>query len=84
MPGYTNVLKPTGATYTKVKNGFPLYDDSTITYDDSMNYFDGFSPDVYTNIPKPIEAGTIWEQMTIAWSAATFPWGSYTNISKPT
>lgn len=52
MP-YTNVAKPTGAPYTKIKNGFPLYDDTMVSYDDSGFYYDGDSPLAYTNLAKP-------------------------------
>lgn len=84
---YTNVAKPTGTPYTNVRNGYPLFDDTVVSYDDSAIFYDGDSSSFYTNIPKPLDSGTTWGQATITWDNATFPWGSngeYTNVSKPT
>lgn len=50
---YTNVPKPTGATYTRVNTTKPSYDEPTLTYDDSSTYYDGFNPAAYTNVSKP-------------------------------
>lgn len=50
---YTNVPKPTNSSYTKLKNGYPLYDDVMVSYDDSGFYFDGDNPMAYTNLAKP-------------------------------
>lgn len=50
---YTNVSKPTGTPWHKVKNGAPLYDDAVFMYDDPNTYYDGDSPNVYTRLAKP-------------------------------
>lgn len=57
MP-YVNVAKPTGRPYTNVKNGYPLYDDTTVSYDDAGFYYEGDIPGAYTNVAKPIFSGT--------------------------
>lgn len=50
---WVSIPKPTGATYTNVRNGFVLWDDPGVAYDDSMYFYDGFDPNVYTNVAKP-------------------------------
>lgn len=53
-PGYTNVAKPTGTPYTKVAVGNIGYDESSLSYDDSTVYYDGFiSSLIYTGVAKP-------------------------------
>lgn len=82
---YTNVPKPTGASYTKLDNGYPLFDDADIFYDDSSAFFDGFRPLMYTNISKP--TSLTWATATIPWSQLNTSWDNaigYTNVSKPT
>ena len=55
MPGYTNVNKPTGASYSNVNPvGKQNYDDATTTYDSSITFYDGIESGVYTNIGKPV------------------------------
>jgi len=54
MP-YTNIAKPTGASYTNVEPvGKEPYDDSDITYDDANVFYDGVNEAAYTNIAKPV------------------------------
>lgn len=54
MPGYTNVSKPTGTTYTNVNpTGKQVYDDANTTYDASTTNYDGAESGVWTNISKP-------------------------------
>ena len=54
MPGYTNVNKPTGASYSNVNPiGKQVYDDSNTTYDNSVTFYDGTESGVWTNISKP-------------------------------
>lgn len=54
MPGYTNVSKPTGATYTNVNPvGKQNFDDINTIYDALTTTYDGTESGVYTNISKP-------------------------------
>lgn len=84
---YINIPKPTGAPYTRVRNGYPLYDDSTVAYDSSSSYFDGDSPQAYTNIAKPLNDSATWDTITTTWNTETRKWNdtdSYLNVNKPT
>lgn len=49
---YVNVPKPTGASYTKVADFNPIYDNPKISYDEATYLFDGIG-NHYTNISKP-------------------------------
>lgn len=84
---YTNIPKPTGAGYTNVNPvGKTNYDESTITYDDPLIFYDGIDPSAYSNILKPLTTLT-WDLATFTWNSANFTWDNavgYTNISKPT
>mgnify|MGYP001617910755 CR=1 FL=1 len=56
MP-YTNVAKPTGASYTNVNSsGKEGFDDTAVTFDQASTFFDGVSNTVYTNLAKPTGA----------------------------
>lgn len=51
---YTNVPKPTTPTYTNQNSqGKEQYDQTTLSYDDSGTYYDGYNPAQYTNVAKP-------------------------------
>ena len=50
---YTNIPKPTGTPYTKLSAFAPVYDESTVAYDDANNYYDGINQSAYTNLAKP-------------------------------
>lgn len=82
---WSNVQKPTGDSFVRVKNGFPLYDDTVVAYDDQSYYFDGENPDAWGEIGKPT-FGLLWNQATFTWDSANRQWvdNSYTRISKPT
>jgi hypothetical protein len=54
MPAYTNIAKPTDATYTSLgAEGRQTFDESLITYDDSTTYYDSTNVNAYSNIAKP-------------------------------
>lgn len=54
MPGYTNIPKPTGASYSSVNpEGRYVWDDAGIFWDDSGVYWDGNTPATYTLVAKP-------------------------------
>ena len=54
MTTYTNIAKPSGATYTQVNPvGRETYDDPTVTFDSSAIFYDGINQSLYTNISKP-------------------------------
>lgn len=81
---WVSIPKPTGSSWTHVRNGFPLYDDTIISYDDSANFFDGDNPSIWTDVPKPI--GITWNELTMTWNNALFTWdtnANYTYIAKP-
>lgn len=51
---WTQVTKPTSTSYTRVSSsGREIYDDSSVSYDDSDTFFDGFNPNMWTDITKP-------------------------------
>lgn len=54
MP-YTNIVKPTDATYTNVNasGGKESFDDVNVTFDQASTFFDGVSTAAYTNLAKP-------------------------------
>lgn len=82
---YTNIPKPTDSTYTKVRNGYPLYDDNVTNYDDISVFYDGDSTGSYIGISKP--GYLIWSQATFPWAEANVPWNAqlgYRNVNKPT
>lgn len=55
MPGYTNVAKPTGASYTNINpQGREGFDDPSVDFDSSTTFFDGGgSSSAWTNVSKP-------------------------------
>ena len=55
MPdAYTYIAKPTRTPYTNTNGeGREQYDQGSLTYDDSMTFYDGINPNAYTNIAKP-------------------------------
>jgi len=54
MANYTNISKPTGASYTNVNSsGKEGFNDSAVTFDSATTFFDGVNNAVYTNVNKP-------------------------------
>lgn len=54
MP-YTNIAKPTGATYTRPNfPGKEEYDQSDLTYDSSITFYDSVNVNAFTLVAKPI------------------------------
>jgi len=52
---WTNISKPTDATYTRVNDaGREVYDDQNVMYDDTSVFYDGIDPLAWTDIAKPI------------------------------
>ena len=52
---YTNIAKPTGATYTGISaSGRQTYDEPLLSYDDSAVYYDSVDENAYSNISKPV------------------------------
>ena len=63
MPGYTNLPKPTGASYNEANpRGKERFDDSSVLFDDPNTFFDGQGPTQYTNLGKP--TGTPYTNVT--------------------
>lgn len=59
MTTYTNITKPSGTSYTNMNSmGKEQYDQSTLSYDDSATFYDGYNPSQYTSVTKP--SGTIY------------------------
>lgn len=91
---YTNISKPTGANYTNVNTYLPLYDDSSIIYDDPNVYYDGFDTTAYTNMPKPTGGSSqvilvgmatgLLMPLTYATQHTITVNSPYININKPT
>lgn len=82
---WTNISKPTGTSYTRDNpQGRENYDQSDITYDSSITYYDGINPAQWTDISKPAFSLT-WNDMAMAWNNANREWGSpsWININKP-
>ena len=89
MP-YTNVAKPTGTPYTKVNSFINTYDDSTVTYDSSSAYYDGYLTTAYTNLAKPtggvvtIRAGMATGLLIpLTYAKQRFVESSWIKIAKP-
>lgn len=85
---WTNIPKPVGPTYTNVNPmGREQYDQSSLTYDDTNTFYDGFSPNMWTNVSKPtLGAGIMWSEAGMPWSEAGFSWDSseqWTRVAKP-
>ena len=92
MPApYTDVAKPTGASYTNVnalgKEGF---DDASVSFDSADTFFDGGNGTAWTNVSKPLPPGydIAWSAATTSWAEAYYTWDTtdineYTNVSKP-
>lgn len=55
MATYTNVPKPTNATYTNVNvaGGREMFDDAGVLFDDPNTFFDGTNNAAWTNVSKP-------------------------------
>ena len=54
MTTYTNVNKPSGASYTNLNSqGKEQYDQATIEYDDANVFYDGYNQSQYTSVTKP-------------------------------
>jgi len=92
MTTYTNITKPSGTSYTNTNPvGKQQYDESSLTYDDSGTYYDGYNPVLYTNIAKPtfqfltIPSGTATGLLTPPTYAEAIQVevDPYTYISKP-
>lgn len=52
---WTLLAKPGAQNWTDSHpQGKERYDESTITYDSADTYYDGFNPNQWTDIPKPV------------------------------
>jgi len=58
MPSaYTNIAKPTDATYTGISaSGRQTYDEPLLSYDDSSTYYDSVDENAYTDLSKPTDS----------------------------
>lgn len=61
---WTNISKPTGTPYTKVQV-FPTYDESSVAYDSSVDFYDGFNQAMYTLVSKPAGSADFRAGMTM-------------------
>lgn len=51
---WTNVSKPGASTWTDSHpQGKEQYDESTITYDSAVTFYDGVNPSQWTDVNKP-------------------------------
>lgn len=89
---YTYVPKPTGAPYTLVNPaGKQMYDEESISYDDSSTYYDGVNPTAYTYVPKPTTTANL-ATVGLYYGFGAFTYsggqplsgGEWTNVPKPT
>lgn len=89
---YTYVPKPTGSPYTLVNPvGKQMYDESSITYDDSSTYYDGVNPNAYTYVPKPVTS-LVTSTNGLYYGFGSFTYvagevivpGEWVNVPKPT
>ena len=63
---WTNVSKPTDATYTYVNTqGKEQYDQPDLTYDDSDVFYDGTDFSAWTDVAKPTAQFTILAGMAM-------------------
>jgi hypothetical protein len=90
---YTDVSKPTDATYTAVyTQGRQVYNQSDIDYDGADTFYDSVDVTAYTDIAKPAGGGeTITAGRTLGMlipltvpSVATVGSNPWTKINKPT
>lgn len=86
---YTFIAKPGTSNYTNIDTqGKQQYDEPDIVFDQATVFYDSINLSQYTNITKPGPLSVTWQQETISWSSASFPWQgnvqTYTLISKPT
>lgn len=82
---WTNVNKPTGTLYTNVNpSGKEQYDQSNLTYNNAVTYYDGVNPSQWTDISKP-GYGLTWNDLAVAWQSYNNTWGSnsWRNVNKP-
>lgn len=75
---YTNIPKPIGTNYTNLNAAKPTYDEMLFSYDDSNMFYDGFNPNQYTNLAKPVLTGGY-----LGFSGLTYTGNAWTNINKP-
>lgn len=51
---WITISKPGAQTYTNVNaQGKQQYDQSSIEYDDPNVFYDGYNPNMWTDVPKP-------------------------------
>jgi hypothetical protein len=51
---YTNVAKPTDSTYTAINaQGREQFDQASLSFDDSLTFYDGVDENAYTSVSKP-------------------------------
>ncbi len=66
MPGWTNVSKPTGASYTKLSpQGNEFFDDAGVDFDDADVYFNGINSSAWTMVARETTNEFINVGMTI-------------------
>lgn len=54
MSNWQNVAKPNGTSYANVNpTSKTQYDDSMVTYDSALVFYDGGDPNAWTDVTKP-------------------------------
>ena len=52
---WTNVSKPGAQSWSNLNPmGKEQYDQSTLTYDSALTYYDGVNPNEWTDVAKPV------------------------------
>lgn len=69
---YTNIAKPSGASYINVNSsGKEGFDDAAVTFDQQSTFFDGINNAVYTNLSKPTVPTAILVQSKSAYTGSS-------------
>ena len=83
MP-WVSISKPTGSSYTRVTPvGRENYDQSDVTYDSSLVFYDGVNQAAWTDVSKPLNP--TWATIQGTWAAYQYTWdeSNFTKVSKP-
>jgi hypothetical protein len=83
---WSKINKPTGATYTRVNIlSKEEYDQSDISYDSSVTYYDGGNENEWAKLSKPSD--DTWDTMNMTWDEANITWDDvveqWNKITKP-